>query len=111
MARRGTTWVSEPSPPSGPSGTGVWGGSLSSVFGGGYAASASLMDCRLQQPGVLLVILADAPPPPPPPPPRPAPTGRDAFLAEVWAWVGDYGDRICDQLRRLGSSVDWDRKV
>ena len=23
----------------------------------------------------------------------------------------EYGDRIFDQLRRLGSSVDWDRKV
>jgi len=25
--------------------------------------------------------------------------------------VREYGDRIFDQLRRLGSSVDWDRKV
>ena len=43
--------------------------------------------------------------------PHPPPAGREAFLAEVWGWVGEYGDRICTQLRRLGSSVDWDRKV
>ncbi len=35
--------------------------------------------------------------------------GRDAFLEQVWSWVGEYGGRICDQLRRLGSSVDWSR--
>ena len=33
--------------------------------------------------------------------------GREGFLEEVWKWVREYGDRICDQLRRLGSSVDW----
>ncbi|KAL4444290.1 hypothetical protein ABPG75_012027 [Micractinium tetrahymenae] len=37
--------------------------------------------------------------------------GREGFLQEVWKWVGEYGDRIFDQLRRLGSSVDWDRKA
>ncbi|PRW56769.1 valine--tRNA ligase isoform A [Chlorella sorokiniana] len=37
--------------------------------------------------------------------------GREGFLEEVWKWVREYGDRICDQLRRLGSSVDWDRKA
>ncbi len=41
----------------------------------------------------------------------PVPAGREGFLPEVWKWVGEYGDRIFDQLRRLGSSVDWDRKV
>eukprot|EP00798_Chlamydomonas_sp_ICE-L_P023645 gene23645-9174_t len=35
--------------------------------------------------------------------------GRDAFLEEVWSWVGEYGGRITDQLRRMGSSVDWSR--
>lgn len=35
--------------------------------------------------------------------------GREAFLAEVWKWRDTYGDRIYDQLRRMGSSVDWDR--
>ena len=35
--------------------------------------------------------------------------GRDAFLAEVWKWRDTYGDRIYDQFRRMGNSVDWDR--
>ena len=39
------------------------------------------------------------------------PPGREAFLAEVWKWVDEYGGRICDQLRRIGSSVDWSRKA
>ncbi|KJE93368.1 valyl-tRNA synthetase [Capsaspora owczarzaki ATCC 30864] len=37
--------------------------------------------------------------------------GREAFVAEVWKWKEQYGDRICTQLRRLGSSYDWDRNV
>ncbi len=37
--------------------------------------------------------------------------GRDAFLQEVWKYVDDYGHRITNQLRRLGSSVDWSRSV
>ncbi|KIY98671.1 hypothetical protein MNEG_9290 [Monoraphidium neglectum] len=37
--------------------------------------------------------------------------GRDAFLTEVYSWVKDYGGRICGQLRRMGSSVDWSRQV
>lgn len=35
--------------------------------------------------------------------------GRDAFLAEVWAWREKYGGIILDQLRKLGCSVDWTR--
>ncbi|MCG3134323.1 MAG: Valine--tRNA ligase [Planctomycetes bacterium] len=35
--------------------------------------------------------------------------GREAFLAEVWAWKQQYGDRILFQLRRMGASVDWTR--
>lgn len=35
--------------------------------------------------------------------------GRDAFIAKVWEWKEQYGGRIYEQLRRLGSSVDWDR--
>lgn len=27
----------------------------------------------------------------------------------MWEWVDQYGHRIHDQLRRLGSSVDWSR--
>ena len=37
--------------------------------------------------------------------------GREAFLAEVFKWVEEYGGRICTQLRRMGSSVDWERCV
>jgi valyl-tRNA synthetase len=35
--------------------------------------------------------------------------GREAFLAEVWAWREHYGGIILDQLRRLGCSLDWTR--
>jgi valyl-tRNA synthetase len=35
--------------------------------------------------------------------------GREAFLEEVWAYVHEYGGRICEQQRRLGCSVDWSR--
>jgi valyl-tRNA synthetase len=37
--------------------------------------------------------------------------GREGFLAEVYKWVDQYGGRICGQLRRMGSSVDWGRQV
>ncbi|MFH0919448.1 MAG: valine--tRNA ligase [Fibrobacterota bacterium] len=35
--------------------------------------------------------------------------GRDAFLERVWAWREKYGSTIIAQLKRLGSSCDWDR--
>lgn len=35
--------------------------------------------------------------------------GREAFVAEVWAWREKYGYIILDQLRKLGCSVDWSR--
>lgn len=35
--------------------------------------------------------------------------GRDAFLGEVWKWKDHHGDRILDQLRRMGCSCDWSR--
>uniref|UniRef100_A0A8U8C1D9 valine--tRNA ligase n=1 Tax=Geospiza parvula TaxID=87175 RepID=A0A8U8C1D9_GEOPR len=35
--------------------------------------------------------------------------GRDAFLREVWRWKDEKGDRIYQQLRRLGASMDWGR--
>ncbi|MBN3299917.1 SYVC ligase, partial [Amia calva] len=35
--------------------------------------------------------------------------GRDAFIAEVWKWKNEKGDRIYHQLRKLGSSLDWER--
>ena len=35
--------------------------------------------------------------------------GRDAFLSEVWRWKEEKGDRIFEQLERLGASLDWER--
>ena len=37
--------------------------------------------------------------------------GREKFISRVWEWKEDYGGRIYNQLRSLGSSVDWDRAV
>ncbi|KJR99436.1 MAG: valyl-tRNA synthetase [Peptococcaceae bacterium BRH_c4a] len=36
--------------------------------------------------------------------------GREKFLERVWEWKEQYGGRITNQLRRLGSSCDWDRE-
>lgn len=33
--------------------------------------------------------------------------GREEFLQRVWEWHGKYGTRINEQMRRLGSSLDW----
>ncbi|XP_041708701.2 valine--tRNA ligase [Coregonus clupeaformis] len=35
--------------------------------------------------------------------------GRDQFIQEVWKWKNEKGDRIYHQLKKLGSSLDWDR--
>ncbi|XP_071039659.1 valine--tRNA ligase [Parasteatoda tepidariorum] len=35
--------------------------------------------------------------------------GREKFIEEVWKWKAQKGDRIYEQLRLLGCSVDWDR--
>ncbi|XP_075411443.1 valine--tRNA ligase, mitochondrial isoform X2 [Tenrec ecaudatus] len=35
---------------------------------------------------------------------------RDAFLKEVWKWKEAKGSEICEQLRVLGASLDWDRE-
>ncbi len=37
--------------------------------------------------------------------------GRNAFVEKVWEWKHEYGDRIYNQMRKLGDSCDWDRKV
>ncbi|MGH1369419.1 MAG: valine--tRNA ligase [Maritimibacter sp.] len=37
--------------------------------------------------------------------------GREAFLEKVWDWKGQYGSTIVEQLKRLGSSCDWDRNA
>lgn len=36
--------------------------------------------------------------------------GREEFLARTWAWKERYGNRITDQLRRMGASCDWTRE-
>lgn len=36
--------------------------------------------------------------------------GREPFVAEVWKWKDEYGGKICQQMRRIGSSLDWDRE-
>ena len=36
--------------------------------------------------------------------------GRDVFVDKVWEWRETYGDRILNQLRRLGASCDWSRE-
>ncbi|KNC53878.1 uncharacterized protein AMSG_12293 [Thecamonas trahens ATCC 50062] len=37
--------------------------------------------------------------------------GREAFVDKVWEWKAEYGARITNQLRKLGSSLDWEREV
>ena len=36
--------------------------------------------------------------------------GRDGFLERAWDWKAKYGGRIVEQLKKLGSSCDWDRE-
>ncbi len=36
--------------------------------------------------------------------------GREGFLKEAWAWREEYGSRIINQLKKMGSSADWDRE-
>ncbi len=36
--------------------------------------------------------------------------GREKFLEYVWDWKKQYGGRIVDQLKKIGSSCDWDRE-
>jgi valyl-tRNA synthetase len=36
--------------------------------------------------------------------------GREKFIAKVWDWQKQYGNRICNQLRYLGFSLDWSRQ-
>lgn len=35
--------------------------------------------------------------------------GREKFLEEVWAWKEEFGDKIYQQMKRLGDSVDYSR--
>ncbi|MBR1629511.1 MAG: valine--tRNA ligase, partial [Lachnospiraceae bacterium] len=36
--------------------------------------------------------------------------GREGFLKKCWEWRGEYGGRIVSQLKKMGSSADWDRE-
>ena len=36
--------------------------------------------------------------------------GREGFLEKVWDWKAQYGGRIVEQLKKLGSSCDWERE-
>ena len=36
--------------------------------------------------------------------------GREKFLERAWDWKKEYGGRIISQLKKMGSSCDWDRE-
>ncbi len=36
--------------------------------------------------------------------------GREGFLERAWKWKETYGGRIIEQLKKMGSSCDWDRE-
>ncbi len=36
--------------------------------------------------------------------------GREGFLVRAWDWKEKYGGRIIEQLKKMGSSCDWDRE-
>ena len=36
--------------------------------------------------------------------------GREEFLKHAWAWKEEYGGKIINQLKKLGSSADWERE-
>ncbi len=36
--------------------------------------------------------------------------GREGFLERAWEWKKEYGGRIINQLKKMGSSADWDRE-
>ena len=36
--------------------------------------------------------------------------GREKFLERVWDWKEKYGNRIINQLKKIGSSCDWERE-
>lgn len=36
--------------------------------------------------------------------------GREKFLERAWDWKAQYGGRIIEQLKKMGSSCDWDRE-
>ena len=36
--------------------------------------------------------------------------GREGFLKRAWEWKATYGGRIVEQLKKMGSSCDWERE-
>ena len=36
--------------------------------------------------------------------------GREGFLEKCWDWKDEYGTRIINQLKKMGSSADWERE-
>ncbi|MDE7312260.1 MAG: valine--tRNA ligase [Eubacterium sp.] len=36
--------------------------------------------------------------------------GREGFLEKAWEWKEEYGGRIINQLKKMGSAADWDRE-
>ena len=36
--------------------------------------------------------------------------GREGFLEKCWEWRDEYGSRIINQLKKMGSSADWSRE-
>ncbi|HMA60856.1 MAG TPA: valine--tRNA ligase, partial [Halanaerobiales bacterium] len=36
--------------------------------------------------------------------------GREGFLDKAWEWKDEYGNRITNQLKKMGSSCDWSRE-
>ena len=36
--------------------------------------------------------------------------GREGFFEHAWAWKNQYGNRIVDQIKKLGCSCDWERE-
>ena len=36
--------------------------------------------------------------------------GREGFLEKAWEWKDEYGNRITNQLKKMGSSCDWSRE-
>lgn len=36
--------------------------------------------------------------------------GREGFLEKAWEWKKEYGSRIINQLKKMGSSADWERE-
>ena len=36
--------------------------------------------------------------------------GREGFLEKCWDWKEEYGTRIINQLKKMGSSADWERE-